>query len=143
VNGINYRGVFLCSREELRQMLTQKPLLTHDGRPGNRGSIVNIASQLGLVGRPCAPAYCGSKAAVMALTRSDAIDVGAYGLFLSRDAAVPAFCCACCRCFFWRSLQEVVPIRTSIGLYEKSCGLLASALMSRNSLFVDVSVSYS
>jgi NAD(P)-dependent dehydrogenase (short-subunit alcohol dehydrogenase family) len=90
VNGINYRGVFLCSREELRQMLTQEPLPTHDGRPGNRGSIVNIASQLGLVGRPCAPAYCGSKAAVMALTRSDAIDVGAYGLFLLHDAAVPA-----------------------------------------------------
>lgn len=35
-------------------MLEQEPLPSHDGRPGNRGSIVNIASQLGLVGRPAA-----------------------------------------------------------------------------------------
>jgi hypothetical protein len=35
-------------------MLTQEPLSTHDGRPGNRGSVVNIASQLGVVGRPAA-----------------------------------------------------------------------------------------
>ncbi|KAF5670048.1 3-oxoacyl-reductase [Fusarium heterosporum] len=43
-------------------------------RPGFRGSIVNIASQLGIVGRPAAPAYCGSKAAVISMTRCDAID---------------------------------------------------------------------
>ena len=35
-------------------MLRQEPLPTHDGRPGNRGSIVNVASQLGIVGRPAA-----------------------------------------------------------------------------------------
>lgn len=35
-------------------MLKQDPLPTHDGRPGCRGSIVNIASQLGIVGRPAA-----------------------------------------------------------------------------------------
>jgi hypothetical protein len=35
-------------------MLTQEPLPTHDGRPGTRGSVVNIASQLGVVGRPAA-----------------------------------------------------------------------------------------
>jgi len=33
-------------------MLTQDPLPSHDGRPGERGSVVNIASQLGIVGRP-------------------------------------------------------------------------------------------
>ncbi len=47
VNGINYRGVWLCSRAEIRQMLKQEPLPTHDGRPGSRGSIVNITCQLG------------------------------------------------------------------------------------------------
>lgn len=56
-------------------MLNQEPLLTHDGRPGERGSIVNIASQLGIVSRPQAPAYCASKAAVISMTKSDAIDV--------------------------------------------------------------------
>ena len=75
-------------------MLKQEPLPTHDGRPGNRGSVVNIASQLGIVGRPAArtypslsltftllaflelkltfsAAYCGSKAAVISMTRCD------------------------------------------------------------------------
>jgi len=55
-------------------MLKQDPLPTHDGRPGCRGSIVNIASQLGIVGRSAAAAYCASKAAVISMTRCDAID---------------------------------------------------------------------
>lgn len=38
-------------------MLKQEPLPTHDGRRGNRGSVVNIASQLGIVGRPAARTY--------------------------------------------------------------------------------------
>jgi len=33
-------------------MLRQEVLPSHDGRPGERGSVVNIASQLGVVGRP-------------------------------------------------------------------------------------------
>ena len=57
INGINYRGCWMCSRAEIKQMLKQDALPTHDGRPGNRGSVVNIASQLGLVGRPAARAY--------------------------------------------------------------------------------------
>jgi NAD(P)-dependent dehydrogenase (short-subunit alcohol dehydrogenase family) len=41
---------------------------------------VNIASQLGVVGRPAAPVYCASKAAVIAMTKCDAIDVSeSYG----------------------------------------------------------------
>lgn len=74
INRVNYRGCWLSSRAEIKQMLKQEPLPTHDGRPGNRGAIVNIASQLGLVGRPGAPAYCASKAAVISLTQCDAID---------------------------------------------------------------------
>ncbi|GIZ43444.1 hypothetical protein CKM354_000667200 [Cercospora kikuchii] len=74
INGINYRGCWLTSRAEIRMMLRQEPLPSHDGRPGNRGSIVNIASQLGIVGRPAARKYCASKAAVISMTRCDAID---------------------------------------------------------------------
>lgn len=33
-------------------MLKQDPLPSHDGRVGSRGSVVNIASQLGVVSRP-------------------------------------------------------------------------------------------
>ncbi|RFU28969.1 hypothetical protein B7463_g7360, partial [Scytalidium lignicola] len=74
VNQVDYRGCWLCSREELKHMIQQEPLPSHDGRPGNRGSIVNIASQLGIVARPTAPAYNAAKAAVINMTRSDAID---------------------------------------------------------------------
>ncbi|KIW53580.1 hypothetical protein PV05_09138 [Exophiala xenobiotica] len=69
INGVNYRGCWLCSRAEIAQMLKQDPLPTHDGRPGNRGSVVNISSQLGVVGREKS-----SKAAVIGMTRADAID---------------------------------------------------------------------
>ncbi|EKG10938.1 Short-chain dehydrogenase/reductase SDR [Macrophomina phaseolina MS6] len=81
VNSVNYRGCWLTSRAQLKAMLDQDPLPSHDGaRPQQRGSIVNIASQLGVVGRPKAPAYCASKAAVIAMTRSDAIDYSEHGI---------------------------------------------------------------
>ncbi|OOF94751.1 hypothetical protein ASPCADRAFT_406614 [Aspergillus carbonarius ITEM 5010] len=95
INNVNYRGSWLCSRAELRQMLKQDPLPSHDpNRAPQRGAIVNVASQLGIVGQPKArqrfcnwanwvlflAAYCGSKAAVIAMTRSDAIDYSADGI---------------------------------------------------------------
>lgn len=48
----NARGLWLASRTELSLMLGQEPLPTHDGRPGNRGAIVNVGSNLALVSRP-------------------------------------------------------------------------------------------
>jgi NAD(P)-dependent dehydrogenase (short-subunit alcohol dehydrogenase family) len=82
VNGVNYRGVWMCVKEELKLMLKNeiKPhngfaLSTDEARiRGQRGSIVNIASQLGLVGKTQAAVYTASKAAILSLTRSDAID---------------------------------------------------------------------
>jgi NAD(P)-dependent dehydrogenase (short-subunit alcohol dehydrogenase family) len=49
LNNINYKGSWLCCRAQLRNMLKQQPLEQH---PKQRGSIVNIASQLGVVARP-------------------------------------------------------------------------------------------
>jgi NAD(P)-dependent dehydrogenase (short-subunit alcohol dehydrogenase family) len=56
INNVNYRGLWLCSRAEIRAMLKQDSLESHDGDDirGQRGSVVNIASQLGIVGRPAA-----------------------------------------------------------------------------------------
>lgn len=51
INNINYKGTWLTSRAVLSQMLNQKPL---PESPGQKGAIVNIASQLGIVGRPTA-----------------------------------------------------------------------------------------
>jgi NAD(P)-dependent dehydrogenase (short-subunit alcohol dehydrogenase family) len=49
---VDYRGSWLCSREELKIMVNQEPLPISNGRQGNRGVIVNVASQLGIVARP-------------------------------------------------------------------------------------------
>jgi NAD(P)-dependent dehydrogenase (short-subunit alcohol dehydrogenase family) len=49
LNNINYKGSWLSCRAQLRNMLKQQPLAQH---PKQRGSIVNIASQLGVVARP-------------------------------------------------------------------------------------------
>lgn len=83
VNDINYRGLFMCQKEELRLMLKNdiRPfrgyscLNEEDAQVrGQRGAIVNIASQLGLVGKARTSAYSATKAAVLALTRGDALD---------------------------------------------------------------------
>ncbi|OJJ05549.1 hypothetical protein ASPVEDRAFT_86892 [Aspergillus versicolor CBS 583.65] len=81
INSINYRGAWLCSRAALKRMVGQKPIPSPESwRPAQRGSIVNIASQLGIVSRPGAPAYCASKAALLGLTRVDAIDFAKDGI---------------------------------------------------------------
>lgn len=75
VNNVNFRGTWLSSRAALAEMLRQEPLV------GNtRGAVVNIASQLGIVARPAAAAYCASKAAVVNMTRADAVDYSADGI---------------------------------------------------------------
>ncbi|KAJ5919919.1 hypothetical protein N7454_009754 [Penicillium verhagenii] len=81
VNNINYRGCWLSSRAQLKQMLEQDPLPSHDPtRPAQRGAVVNIASQLGIVSRPNAPAYCASKSAIIGMTRADAVDYSKDGI---------------------------------------------------------------
>jgi NAD(P)-dependent dehydrogenase (short-subunit alcohol dehydrogenase family) len=52
IMGVNVRGLWLSSREEIKAMLGQEIGKTHDGRRGVRGAVVNIASQLGIVARP-------------------------------------------------------------------------------------------
>lgn len=51
INNVNYKGSWLVSRAVLSHMLKQDPL---PGHPKQRGAIVNIASQLGIVARPAA-----------------------------------------------------------------------------------------
>ena len=61
VMNINLRGVWLCQRAEIRQMLKQdylKPEQMRSGAPPERGSIVNISSVLGRVGHPTNGSVC-------------------------------------------------------------------------------------
>jgi len=59
----NLNGSFFTARAALRQMLKQ-----------GSGNIVNIASDLGLVGGKQAVAYCASKGAVVMMTKAMALD---------------------------------------------------------------------
>jgi len=64
VIAVNLRGVWLCMREEIRQMLKQD----------EGGSIVNTSSVAGLIGFPNIPAYAASKHAVIGLTKTAALE---------------------------------------------------------------------
>lgn len=60
--GVNLTGTFLASQAALPHLL--------DGG----GSIVNVASNAGLMGQPYAAAYCASKGGVVNLTRALALE---------------------------------------------------------------------
>lgn len=60
---INLKGVFFCSKAAIAVM-----------RRNSGGVIVNVASELGLVGGSKIAAYCASKGGVVQLTKAMAID---------------------------------------------------------------------
>ncbi|MFA6985998.1 MAG: SDR family oxidoreductase [Arenimonas sp.] len=68
--GINVKGVWLCMKHEITQMLKQ----------GGGGVIVNTASVAGLVGAPRHAIYAASKHAVVGLTKSAAAEYGKKGI---------------------------------------------------------------
>lgn len=63
----NLRGTFLCCQKIGKQMID-----------GSGGKIVNIATTAGITGVPRAPAYCASKAGVILLTKSLALEWARY-----------------------------------------------------------------
>ncbi len=66
---INVRGLFLCMRYEIQQMLNQ-----------GSGVIINNSSMGGLIAFPGISPYIASKHAVMGLTRSAALDYAKQGI---------------------------------------------------------------
>jgi NAD(P)-dependent dehydrogenase (short-subunit alcohol dehydrogenase family) len=67
---INLKGVWLCLKHEIRQMLEQ----------GSGGAIVNMASVAGWIGSAGAATYCASKHGVMGLTKSAALETARSGI---------------------------------------------------------------
>lgn len=63
VIAVNLRGAFLCCRYVGREMIKN-----------GGGSIINIATTAGITGVQRAPAYCASKAGVILLTKSLALE---------------------------------------------------------------------
>ncbi|HEY1366501.1 MAG TPA: SDR family oxidoreductase, partial [Gaiellaceae bacterium] len=70
IMAVNLRGVFLCCKRAVAQMLEQEPI----GEV--RGRVINISSQHGMIGPPGHVAYAASKGGVVNLTRQIAVDYG-------------------------------------------------------------------
>ena len=80
VMGVNLQGTFNCTRDVLNVMLKQ-----------GKGAIVNISSTSGQVGNgaPVGAPYCISKAGMLCLTKSAALDVAAKGIRVNTVAPGP------------------------------------------------------
>ena len=69
VINVNLKGVWLCMKYEIPQMLKQ-----------GGGSIVNMSSVAGLVGFSNAPAYTASKHGILGLTKAAALEYAKAGI---------------------------------------------------------------
>jgi NAD(P)-dependent dehydrogenase (short-subunit alcohol dehydrogenase family) len=67
---VTLTGVFLCSQGAAKHMIDANI----------KGRIINIASQAAKSGFPHMAPYCAAKHGVLGLTRTQAIDYGAYGI---------------------------------------------------------------
>ena len=75
VLGTNLKGAFFVANEVARRMIVRAK-----GQADFRGRIVNIASVAGLQVLPQIGVYCISKAAVIQMTRAQALEWGRYGI---------------------------------------------------------------
>ena len=71
----NVRGAFFVAQQVARRMIAHAK-----GRPEFRGRIINIASVAGLRVLPQIGVYCMSKAAVVQMTKAQALEWGRFGI---------------------------------------------------------------
>jgi NAD(P)-dependent dehydrogenase (short-subunit alcohol dehydrogenase family) len=90
--GINLRGVFLCRKYEIPQMVKQ-----------GSGAIVNTASIAGLIGTANMPAYNAAKHGVVGLTRTAALEYAAAGVRIN------AVCPGATRTALLENIMAVMP----------------------------------
>jgi 3-oxoacyl-[acyl-carrier protein] reductase len=75
---VNLTGTWACLRAALPGMLAR-----------GSGRIVNVSSELGLIGMPTYAAYCASKGGVIALTKAVAKEVAPRGVLVNTVAPGP------------------------------------------------------
>lgn len=73
---INIRGVFLGCKYAGLQMLKQDKSPVSD----RAGTIINLGSVLGVLGKSGTPAYAAAKGAVISMTRAAAMDFAPHGI---------------------------------------------------------------
>lgn len=79
IHDVNAKGLFFCNQAVAVQSMI----------PRKSGVIINIGSQMGLVGGIKRAAYCASKGAVVQITRAEAIDWAPYNIRV--NAVAPTF----------------------------------------------------
>ncbi|HXY81920.1 MAG TPA: glucose 1-dehydrogenase [Gaiellaceae bacterium] len=80
IMAVNLRGVFLCCRRAIAEMLEQPPI----GEA--RGRVIIISSQHGMVGPPGHLAYAVSKGGLVNLTHQLAVDYAGRGVLVNAVA---------------------------------------------------------
>jgi len=80
IMAVNLRGVFLCCKRAIGEMIGQEPI------DEVRGRVINISSQHGMVGSPGHVAYSTSKGGVVNLTHQLAVDYGRQGILVNAVA---------------------------------------------------------
>lgn len=84
VMDVNQRGAFFVAQETAKRMIARAK-----GDPAKQHRIVNIASVAGLRVLPQIGIYCMSKAAVVHMTKSMAVEWGKYGI--NTNAICPGY----------------------------------------------------
>jgi 3-oxoacyl-[acyl-carrier protein] reductase len=78
VISVNLGGTWWCLRAALPGMLERRS-----------GRIINVSSELGLIGYPTYAAYCASKGGIIALTKAVAKEVAPHGILVNSVAPGP------------------------------------------------------
>lgn len=104
----NLKAVFLLTKAAIKPMLKQK-----------KGSIINIASVVGLIGNAGQANYAASKAGLIGFTKSVAKEYGKKGIRV--NAVAPGFICSDMTASLADSLKEQMLAQVPLNVFGQPC----------------------